>query len=163
MAISVVNVRGSRGNAMDVCGCAAWIDHWRTFTGSQRSTCMAIGCLNEAVHGAHVRGHQSREIFVIGLCARHNHPSRTDPFDVDERSAWAPDGYVPGSCGVIHLLRPGDVVVRTPAATEKYELHELIQWIEPDMATWWVFDSNGRKIRVKLSGRTVRVMEMAND
>ena len=89
MSVPAVNVNDTYPvSAKSVCGCPSWIAHWRKHSGSTRNTCMAIGCQEEAVVGAHVHEPKRKTHYIIGLCKSHNHPSNAEAFDVDERTRW---------------------------------------------------------------------------
>lgn len=161
MATKVVNSQGTAGlKAPEVCGCTSWIEHWLRHTNSQRTTCMVNGCPKAPVVGAHVQKPRGKVVYIVGLCKTHNHPSKTDPFDIDDRTPWIPAEYMPG-CGWLHYLVPSMVVIKTPTSNEKYQLIEVVREPdETDTAVWMAWNMGQmKKQKVTLTGRTVRLVE----
>lgn len=71
----------------------SWIAFWRRITGSQRTTCVVLGCGNTAVCGAHVKSVDRRMRgvwYIVPFCAAHNHYTFTDTVVLDKRVAMVP-------------------------------------------------------------------------
>lgn len=121
---------------------------------------MVIDCQKKPVHGGHIQYADKRKDqswHIIGLCARHNHPTRIEPYEVDERTWWAPAEYIPGNCGIISDLEPGDLIIRSQTSKTIFELIELVEWEEIDVARWLVENTETEKrMKVRLNGQLVR-------
>lgn len=156
MSLTVTNVPNtSHLRAIDICGCPSWVEHWRRHSGSERTSCMGIDCQNPVVLGAHIKALRGRTVYIIGLCRRCNHHTNADRFEVDQRTGWAPSGYLVG-CGVFDELEPGDIVRCKPRDQVVYELSELIE-SEGDEATWWAVPvGKVRRVRITFCGEEVR-------
>lgn len=66
----VENIGGTTGYASPCACCTSWLGHWRKWTGSNRATCSAYGCRNDAEVGAHVRKTRSndQQWYIAPLC-----------------------------------------------------------------------------------------------
>lgn len=81
-------VRNIRGTAGRFCACGSWLAHWYTETGSSRSTCVVLGCSNEATVGAHVheittaRGAHWKQ-YIVPMCHACN--MSAEDLEIDSR------------------------------------------------------------------------------
>lgn len=96
---TVVNMVGT-SNDKPTCGCGTWTNHWRRNTGSERKTCMALGCDEDVEHGAHVK--DDRKEMIVGLCAKHNVGTK-GAFEIDRRTDGVPIGKQ-AACGTANRI-----------------------------------------------------------
>ena len=79
------------------CGCGSWINHWFTYTGKVKASCVYMGCSKPAEDGAHVRFVKRKpntdvfkpygESFIVPMCGTHNRSRFTNPFFID-KTKW---------------------------------------------------------------------------
>jgi len=69
----VKNIIGTSDNN---CGCASWLDHWKTYTKqtSLPNYCTHDTCTEKPVVGAHVIkvGSEDKDWYIVPLCKKHN-------------------------------------------------------------------------------------------
>lgn len=82
----VFNINGTADNECECCG--SWLEHWKTWTRSDREKCCVNGCNNDAQVGAHVMIDDQRFKrcwWIVPFCRGCN--KRTDQMELDARIA----------------------------------------------------------------------------
>ena len=77
-----MKVKNVNGTAQARCACGTWLGHWQKFSGYTANYCVANGCANTDLVGAHVQKAGDGNWYIVPLCNAHNQSSRElDIFD----------------------------------------------------------------------------------
>ncbi len=86
----VKNINGTSKNKLSN---KSWIQLWREYTKSSRTTCCVIGCSKEIEVGAHVQIKDKRcsnEWYIAPFCKEHNNYNKTEEMFIDSRVTLIP-------------------------------------------------------------------------
>ena len=67
------------GNAINVCTCGSWIQHWRNHSRQIANVCRAFGCSRSDLLGAHVQKDYTYDNhwYIVPFCTHHNNSAGT--------------------------------------------------------------------------------------
>ena len=106
----VRNVNGTSGPYYANSGSkteSTWLETYRVETGSNRSTCSVVGCMNRDLVGAHVQfqdGRMSRDWQLVPLCHFHNHHSNREDMVLKRNVSTTSLRWLPSTVGLVLLV-----------------------------------------------------------
>jgi len=69
-----MKIKNINGTSDTTCACGSWLKHWEKFSGKSATYCLATGCWNKDLVGAHVQKADSSDNkwYILPLCSAHN-------------------------------------------------------------------------------------------
>jgi len=73
-----MKIRNINGTSDSACACGSWLQHWKKFSGQKTTFCLAVGCMEKDLAGAHVQKADARDDgwYIYPLCNFHNQRSK---------------------------------------------------------------------------------------
>lgn len=85
-----MKIRNINGISDTACACGSWLKHWEKFSGQKTTFCLAVGCMEKDLVGAHVQHADSwnHNWYIFPLCVSHN--ERSKELEVSDAYKFAP-------------------------------------------------------------------------
>jgi len=73
-----MKIKNINGTAAIACPSGSWMEHWEKLSGQKTTFCLAVGCVDKDLAGAHVQKADARDDnwYIYPLCNFHNQASK---------------------------------------------------------------------------------------